>query len=66
MTTLSISGMTCGHCQKAVKQALESVPKAQNVQVDLDAGQATVEGEPDTKALLQAVINEGYSAQVRA
>ena len=64
MTTLNINGMTCEHCVKAVREALESVPKAKNVQVDLDANRATVEGEPDTKALLQAVTNEGYSAQV--
>ena len=64
MTTLSINGMTCQHCVKAVREALESVPNTKNVQVNLDTNQATVEGEPDTQALLQAVSNEGYSAQV--
>ena len=64
MTTLNINGMTCEHCVKAVREALESVPNAKNVQVDLDANRATVEGEVDSQTLIQAVANEGYSAQV--
>ncbi len=64
-TELNINGMTCGHCQTAVTKALRSVPGVQNAQVDLQTGRAIVEGEPDVKALLAAVTEEGYTAQVR-
>ena len=64
-TELNISGMTCGHCQTAVTKALRSVPGVQNAQVDLQTGRAIVEGQPDLKALLAAVTEEGYTAQVR-
>ncbi|WP_019009394.1 CopZ family metallochaperone [Deinococcus aquatilis] len=64
-TELNISGMTCGHCQTAVTKALQSVPGVQNVQVDLKTGKATVEGQADIPALLAAVTEEGYGAQVR-
>lgn len=62
MTELSISGMTCDHCQRAVKSALESVKGVQNVSVDLNAGTAQVDGEADLNALVAAVEEEGYQA----
>ncbi len=62
MTTLTISGMSCGHCVKAVEKALSSVPGTQNVQVNLEAGRATVEGNADVQALVAAVKEEGYQA----
>lgn len=65
-TELTVSGMTCGHCEKAVEGALKGVPGVQNVRVDLQAGKATVEGEADPQALVQAVTEEGYGAQLRA
>jgi len=64
-TELNINGMTCGHCQTAVTKALKSVPGVQDAQVDLQTGQARVEGEADLQALLAAVNEEGYTAQVR-
>ncbi|WP_407570127.1 heavy-metal-associated domain-containing protein [Deinococcus altitudinis] len=64
-TELNITGMTCGHCQTAVTKALRTVPGVQNAQVDLQTGRAIVEGQPDLQALLAAVREEGYSAQVR-
>lgn len=64
-TELNISGMTCGHCQTAVTKALKSVPGVQEAQVDLQHGTATVQGQADIQALLAAVTEEGYGAQVR-
>ena len=60
MTRLTITGMTCGHCQKAVTEALEGVNGVTNVNVDLDTGLATIEGSPDASALIRAVKEEGY------
>ena len=64
-TELNISGMTCGHCQTAVTNALKSVPGVENAQVDLQTGKAVVEGQVDPQALLAAVTEEGYGAQIR-
>ena len=62
MTTLKVEGMTCGHCQKAVKEALESVSGAEHVEVDLQTGMAKVAGTADLNALIAAVVDEGYQA----
>lgn len=37
-TTVSISGMTCGHCVSAVKEELTSLQGVDDVTVDLNAG----------------------------
>ncbi|MBB5234347.1 CopZ family metallochaperone [Deinococcus budaensis] len=65
-TELTVNGMTCGHCETAVKNALKSVPGVQDVRVDLQGGMASVQGEADPQALIAAVTEEGYGAQVRA
>ena len=64
-TELKISGMTCGHCQTAVTSALKSVPGVQAVSVDLQGGTAQVQGQADQQALIAAVKEEGYGAQLR-
>ncbi len=64
--TLKITGMSCGHCVRAVTTALQSVEGVRSVQVDLGAGRATVdydEGKTDPKQLVGAVMDEGYTAE---
>lgn len=63
MTTLNITGMTCGHCVKSVKQALADVPGVTRAEVDLQTRQAQVEGTADVDALVAAVKEEGYEAR---
>ncbi|MBS3933015.1 MAG: cation transporter [Truepera sp.] len=64
MMELKITGMTCGHCQAAVKSALESVAGVEAVHVDLKNGYAKIEGSADMARLLAAVEAEGYQATV--
>jgi len=63
--TLHIEGMSCQHCARAVKSALESVPGVASARVDLERGLATVEAGPavDEAALVAAVADEGYEAR---
>lgn len=67
MLKLKITGMTCGHCVKHVKDALAKVPGVQGpVEVSLETGEAVVSGTPSIEALLAAVEEEGYSASLVA
>lgn len=63
-TELNITGMSCGHCVKAVEKALKAVPGVEGAQVDLAQGRATVQGAADPQTLIAAVQEEGYGAQV--
>ena len=63
-TQLNVEGMTCEHCVKAVKGALERLPGVDRAEVDLDAGRATIEGAADVQVMLRAVEEEGYRASL--
>ena len=65
MTKLKIEGMTCHHCVKAVTEALGQVQGVDTVvEVSLEQGEAVVSGNADTTALISAVAEAGYQAQV--
>jgi len=60
--TIKIDGMSCEHCAGSVKTALRDIPGISNVDVNVRAGQATVQGSGfDENDLKQAVEDEGYT-----
>ncbi len=61
---LEIGGMTCGHCERAVTEALRQVPGVDKVTVSFKAGMAEVEGLAPAADLIAAVVEEGYRAKV--
>lgn len=65
MIELKVEGMTCSHCEQAVRQALAAVPGVTAV-LEVDRGQqrAAVEGNPDPTALIAAIKAEGFQAHV--
>ena len=40
--TMKIEGMMCGHCEAAVKKALEALPEVEVAEVSHEAGTAVV------------------------
>jgi copper chaperone len=65
MKTFKVSGMTCGHCAHAVERALSHVPGVTRVvEVSLDRGEAVIEGDPETDAVLDAIAREGQKAEL--
>lgn len=63
---ITVSGMTCGHCVAAVRQAVAGVPGAEAVEVDLASGLVSVGGTPDPAAVRQAIAAEGYEVVAAA
>ncbi|MGE4158766.1 MAG: permease [Planctomycetota bacterium] len=57
---LRVQGMTCEHCRKTVTQAIEGVPGARDVLVNLQAGEARFEGA-DPDAVRTAVRAAGFN-----
>lgn len=57
-----IEGMTCGHCVAAVTAALSALEGVSGVEVDLEAGSATVtsDEEFDHAAVGAAIHEAGY------
>lgn len=58
---LSVPGMSCGHCESAVKAEVGKVRGVASVTVDLDSKDVFVAGESvDVEALIAAVDEAGY------
>lgn len=61
--TFDVKGMTCGHCERAVTQAVKAVDPAAEVRIDRPAGKVEVQtGQPREK-IAQAIAEEGYAVQ---
>ena len=60
--TIKIEGMMCGHCEAAVKKALEELPEVESAEVSHVSGTAkvTLKGEIDNDVLKKAVEDKDY------
>lgn len=65
MPTITISGMSCGHCTGSVAKLLESTPGVSNVAVTLNPGQASFEATPevDLDAIRTAIRKIGFEPE---
>lgn len=61
--TMKIQGMMCGHCEKAVKNALEAIPEVASAEPNKDAGEAivTLNAEVADEVLKKAVEAEDFT-----
>ena len=57
----TVTGMTCGHCEKAVTRALQQVDPQAQVQIDRLQNRVQVESTQSREALAQAIMEEGYA-----
>ena len=61
---LKITGMSCQHCVKKAEKALSAVVGVDTVAVELEPGSAKVSGNFANDALISAVKEAGYSAEI--
>jgi copper chaperone len=59
--TFTVTGMTCGHCEKAVVQALRQVDPQAQVSIDRSQNRVQVESTQSREALAKAIAEEGYA-----
>lgn len=62
MSTVTVTGMTCGHCAASVREEVGSIPGVTAVDVDLASGNVTIDSEGDVEAdaIKSAVQEAGY------
>jgi copper chaperone len=56
----TVQGMTCGHCEKAVTQALLTLDAQAKVVIDRAQNTVQVDSGKNREALAQAIADEGY------
>ena len=59
-----VTGMTCGHCEGAVRGEVEQIDGVERVEVSAQTGRLVVTGSQpvDAAAVLAAVDEAGYEA----
>jgi len=61
LITLTVPGMTCGHCEASVTTEVAKVPGVASVDVDLTTKVVTVTGaDLDRAALVEAIDEAGF------
>lgn len=55
-----VRGMTCGHCERAVTQAVQTLDPDARVRIDRAANRVEVESRQARDALAAAIAEEGY------
>jgi copper chaperone len=63
MQTFNVQGMTCGHCVKAVTEAIKGDDPSAQVQVDLAKGEVKVQSVLTAERVIGLIEEEGYSAK---
>lgn len=59
--TFQVSGMTCGHCEKAVTRAIQQLDPQAEVKIDRSRNLVEVQSQQPHEALARAIAEEGYA-----
>ncbi|MFI8397027.1 copper resistance protein CopZ [Pseudomonas sp. Choline-02u-1] len=64
MQVFNVQGMSCGHCVKAITQAVQAMDPAASVRVDLAAREVGVESALSADQVIEAIREEGYEVKL--
>jgi copper chaperone len=56
-----VQGMTCGHCERTVTQAVKTLDPHAEVRIDRAAGTVEVQSDQPREAIISAISAEGYA-----
>jgi copper chaperone len=61
-TSITVAGMTCGHCASSVREEIGDIPGVTAVDVDLITGTVTIDSDSPVRseAIKSAVEDAGY------
>ena len=59
--TLEVQGMTCGHCERAVTQAVQQIDPAATVRIARAQTRVEIARTQPRAALAAAIAEEGYT-----
>ena len=59
--SLTVTGMTCGHCEKAVTRAVKQLDPQAEVKIDRAANLVEVDSAQNRELVAKAIAEEGYA-----
>lgn len=62
--TFHVTGMSCAHCENAIRQEVQALPGIHGVHISAESGQLSVNAGPNVHddAIIAAVDEAGYAA----
>ncbi|WP_417259645.1 heavy-metal-associated domain-containing protein [Celeribacter sp.] len=66
MSVFSVPDMTCGHCKAAITEALEAVDDGVDIEANMETREIEVHSTAGDAAILKALNDAGYPAQLRS
>ena len=60
--TYRVEGMSCGHCQAAVREQVEKVDGVEGVDIDLASKHVVIRGQFEDATVRAAIAAAGYDA----
>ena len=64
MPQIEVDGMSCGHCEQTVEDALADVEGVTDATADNETGEVRYEGDADPAEVAAAVEDAGYEPAV--
>ena len=64
MQVFNVQGMSCGHCVKAITNAVQAKDPAASVRVDLAAKEVGVESALSAEQVIEVISEEGYPVKL--
>lgn len=64
MQVFNVEGMSCGHCVRAITQAVQARDPAASVRVDLAAKEVGVESALTPDQVIALISEEGYGVKL--
>ena len=64
MQQFRVQGMTCGHCVRAVTEAIRNHDPAADVKVDLSSARVQVNSSLSAQRIIELIGEEGYQASL--
>lgn len=62
----TVTGMHCGHCEKAITAAVQTLDVQAHTRIDRSANQVTIQSEQSSEVLAQTLRDEGYTVVIGA
>ncbi len=66
MYLFEVKEMTCGHCERAIRNEIEDLDPQAKVTVDLEQKTVSVESSQQQQAIQTAIEEAGYAATAKA
>jgi copper chaperone len=58
---LEVKGMTCGHCEMAVKKAVQRLDPQAQIEIERSQNQVRIESQQPRAELARVIAEEGYA-----